>query len=321
MGVELPHLGHTGALIGGSAMDAREYVAAMEKSSRRWTTRRAHAVGADDEAELRKRTAGVGDEIEARRPLGSHIPGEQGLRLHPGREEVGEVGRCRRLGTRRAAQCEEVGPDGGAPPRGAQPAAGIALDQAAVAAGAAPAGRGGGLRVRLEAAGCYGAAGSRLEMATWWPDFGGGARDWVRVCAAVLDRRGGHPNTLGGGDEGAGHLRAQDGIGTWRFRLGKIRYCGHIVTDWAKAVACEERVPPRRGTAAVLTCRSYTLGGLDINAVFLNFVAFVPFSLGMIVLCDLSWLFSSASSPMLARVMTQVDMPSKYVLLGSYMLL
>ncbi|KAM3385507.1 hypothetical protein ACQJBY_009375 [Aegilops geniculata] len=122
-GVELPHLGHTGALIGGSAMDAREYVAAMEKSSRRWTTRCAHAVGADDEAELRRRTAGVGDEIEARRPMGSQIPGEQGLRLHPEREEVGEVGHCRRLGTRRAAQCEEVGPDGGAPPRGAQPAA------------------------------------------------------------------------------------------------------------------------------------------------------------------------------------------------------
>ena len=65
-------------------MDAREYVVAMEKSSRRWTTRRTHAVGADDEAELQKRTAGVVDEIEARRPMGSQIPGEQGLRLHPG---------------------------------------------------------------------------------------------------------------------------------------------------------------------------------------------------------------------------------------------
>lgn len=44
-------------------MDAREYVAAMEKSSRRWTTRRAHVVGANDEAELRRRTTGIGDEI------------------------------------------------------------------------------------------------------------------------------------------------------------------------------------------------------------------------------------------------------------------
>ena len=104
-------------------MAAREYVAAMEKSSRRWTTRHAHAIGADDEAELWKHTASVGDEIEARRPMGSQIPGEQGLRLHLGREEVGEVGRCRRLGTRRAAQCEEAGPDGGAPPQGAQLAA------------------------------------------------------------------------------------------------------------------------------------------------------------------------------------------------------
>lgn len=33
-----------------------------------------------------------------------------------------------------------------------------------------------------------------------------------------------------------------------------------IVTDWAKAVACEERVPPRRVTATVLTYGSYTLG-------------------------------------------------------------
>ena len=165
-------------------MDGGEYVSAMEKSSRRWTKRLAHVVGADDEAELWRCTSGIRDKIEARRPVGSQIPGVEGLRLHPGRKEVGEVGHCHRLGTRRAARCEEVGLDGGAPPRGAQPAAGIALDQAAVAAGAAPAGRGGGLRVRLEAAGCYGARGSRLEMATWWPDFGGGARDWVRVCAA-----------------------------------------------------------------------------------------------------------------------------------------
>ncbi|EMS51794.1 Poly(A) polymerase [Triticum urartu] len=39
-----------------------------------------------------------------------------------------------------------------------------------------------------------------------------------------------------------------------------IRELKKIVTDWAKAVACEERVPPRRVTATVLTYGSYTLG-------------------------------------------------------------
>ena len=60
-------------------------------------------------------------------------------------------------------------------------------------------------------------------------------------------------------------------------RAQVIRELKKIVTDWTKAVACEERVPPRRVTAVVLTYVSYTLGGLDINAI-LNFVAFVPFS-------------------------------------------
>ncbi|KAE8776302.1 putative E3 ubiquitin ligase SUD1 [Hordeum vulgare] len=42
---------------------------------------------------------------------------------------------------------------------------------------------------------------------------------------------------------------------------------------------------------------------LASNAIFLIVVIFVPFSLGRIVLYYLSWFFSSASSPMLARVM------------------
>ncbi|VAI81210.1 unnamed protein product [Triticum turgidum subsp. durum] len=42
---------------------------------------------------------------------------------------------------------------------------------------------------------------------------------------------------------------------------------------------------------------------LASNAIFLIVVIFVPFSLGRIVLYYLSWVFSSASSPMLARVM------------------
>ncbi|KAI5009144.1 hypothetical protein ZWY2020_010192 [Hordeum vulgare] len=39
-----------------------------------------------------------------------------------------------------------------------------------------------------------------------------------------------------------------------------IRELKKIVTDWAKGVASEERVPPRRVTATVLTYGSYTLG-------------------------------------------------------------
>jgi E3 ubiquitin-protein ligase MARCH6 len=42
---------------------------------------------------------------------------------------------------------------------------------------------------------------------------------------------------------------------------------------------------------------------LASNAIFLIVVIFVPFSLGRIVLYYLSWFFSSASSPMLAKVM------------------
>ncbi|XP_038984119.1 probable E3 ubiquitin ligase SUD1 [Phoenix dactylifera] len=42
---------------------------------------------------------------------------------------------------------------------------------------------------------------------------------------------------------------------------------------------------------------------LASNAIFLGVVVFVPFSLGRIVLYYLSWFFSSASSPMLAKVM------------------
>ncbi|XP_020171582.4 nuclear poly(A) polymerase 3 [Aegilops tauschii subsp. strangulata] len=39
-----------------------------------------------------------------------------------------------------------------------------------------------------------------------------------------------------------------------------IRELKKIVTDWVKTVACQERVPPRRVTATVLTYGSYTLG-------------------------------------------------------------
>lgn len=39
-----------------------------------------------------------------------------------------------------------------------------------------------------------------------------------------------------------------------------------IVTDWAKVVAYEQGVPPRRATATVLTYGSYTLGVSEIHA-------------------------------------------------------
>ncbi|KAK8940151.1 hypothetical protein KSP40_PGU017504 [Platanthera guangdongensis] len=41
---------------------------------------------------------------------------------------------------------------------------------------------------------------------------------------------------------------------------------------------------------------------LASNAIFLGVVVFIPFSLGRIVLCNLSWIFSSPSSPMLSTV-------------------
>ena len=60
---------------------------------------------------------------EARRAMGSQIPGDQGLRPRPGREEEGEVGRCRCLGTRRVEEREEAGLVRRDPSRGAQAAA------------------------------------------------------------------------------------------------------------------------------------------------------------------------------------------------------
>lgn len=56
--------------------------------------------------------------IEARRPMGSQIPGEQGLHVCipvPDERRQGRTGGgllCQRFGTRRAARSEEIGLEG-----------------------------------------------------------------------------------------------------------------------------------------------------------------------------------------------------------------
>ncbi|KAJ1703629.1 hypothetical protein LUZ63_003408 [Rhynchospora breviuscula] len=134
-----------------------------------------------------------------------------------------------------------------------------------------------------------------------------------RNGARAVRRLGGRGNNANGnGEEGEGR-EMERGPGMLRRNAENVaarleRLEAHVEqmfdvlddADGAEDVPFDELVG-MQGPVFHLVENAITV--LASNAIFLGVVIFIPFSLGRIVLCYLSWLFASASTPILAKFM------------------